>query len=173
MYLARKYQLGTLFLRLLLETGSPFYLVTLATRRSSRLQCKGSTFISQLFKDPEYWSGPRNRTAVTRSTDWANSAAVRLVKEHKHESSPSQLTSSGCGRGGWFIVLMIVGLWPQHMYIKNRYVKSNLLTKRRLSGFFCDTTTIAGGDLIRAQFFWIWRLDSHSKFIALKMHWYS
>ena len=33
-YLARKYQLGTLFL---LETGPPFYAVIRATRKSSRL----------------------------------------------------------------------------------------------------------------------------------------
>ena len=33
----------------LLEKGPPFYVVIRATRRSSRLQCKGSTFISQLF----------------------------------------------------------------------------------------------------------------------------
>ena len=46
---ARKYQLGTLFLRLQLETRQSFYVVIPATRRSSRLQCKGSTFISQLF----------------------------------------------------------------------------------------------------------------------------
>ena len=32
-----------------------------ATRRSSRLHCKGSTFLSQSFKDPEYWFGPGNR----------------------------------------------------------------------------------------------------------------
>ena len=32
-----------------------------ATWRSSRLQCKGSTFISELFQDREYWSGPGNR----------------------------------------------------------------------------------------------------------------
>ena len=36
-------------LRLQLETGPPFYVVILATRRSSRLQCKESTFISQIF----------------------------------------------------------------------------------------------------------------------------
>ena len=49
MYLARKYQLVTLFLRLLLETGPPFYVVIRATRRSTPLQGKGSTIISQLF----------------------------------------------------------------------------------------------------------------------------
>ena len=54
MYLARKYLLGTLFLRLLretekTETGTPFYGVIRATRRSSHLQSKGSTFMSQLF----------------------------------------------------------------------------------------------------------------------------
>ena len=37
----------TIFLRLLLEMGLPFYLVIRATRRSSHLQGKGSTFISQ------------------------------------------------------------------------------------------------------------------------------
>ena len=45
-----------------METGPPFYVVSQATRRSSRLQGKGSTFISQLFWDPEYWSAPGNRT---------------------------------------------------------------------------------------------------------------
>ena len=30
-------------------TAMPFYLVFRATQRSSRLQCKGSTFIAQLF----------------------------------------------------------------------------------------------------------------------------
>ena len=50
MYLAQKdYKLGTLFLFLLLETGPTFYVVIQATRRSSHLQGKGSTFISQLF----------------------------------------------------------------------------------------------------------------------------
>ena len=39
----------SIFLRLLLETGPPFYVVIRATRRSSRLHCKGSNFISQLF----------------------------------------------------------------------------------------------------------------------------
>ena len=49
--------------RLQLVTGLPFHVVTRAERRSSRLQrCKGSTFISDLFQDPEYWSGPGNRT---------------------------------------------------------------------------------------------------------------
>ena len=38
-----------LFLRLQLETGPPFYVVIRATRRSSRLHCKGIAFISQLF----------------------------------------------------------------------------------------------------------------------------
>ena len=49
MYLARKYKLGALFLRLLVETGPPFYLVIRAARIPSYLQGKGSTFISQLF----------------------------------------------------------------------------------------------------------------------------
>ena len=33
---------------------TPFYVVIQATRRSSHLQSKDSTFISQLFLDPEY-----------------------------------------------------------------------------------------------------------------------
>ena len=38
----------------LLDTGPPFYVVIWATRGSSHLQGKGSTFISQFFfKDPE------------------------------------------------------------------------------------------------------------------------
>ena len=49
MYFARKYLLRTLFFRLQLETGPPFYVVIQATRRSTRVQGKGSTFISQLF----------------------------------------------------------------------------------------------------------------------------
>ena len=43
-------------------TGPPFYVVSRATRRSSRFQGKGSTFISQLLWDPDYWSSPGNRT---------------------------------------------------------------------------------------------------------------
>ena len=38
----------TIFLCLLLETGLPFYMVIQARLRSTRLQGKGSTFISQL-----------------------------------------------------------------------------------------------------------------------------
>ena len=44
-----KVLIGDTILRLLMETGPPFYVVIRATRRSSRLQGKGSTFISQLF----------------------------------------------------------------------------------------------------------------------------
>ena len=39
----------SIFLRLLLDTGPLFYVVIRAMQRSSRLQGKGSTFISQLF----------------------------------------------------------------------------------------------------------------------------
>ena len=45
---ARKCLVGTLFLRLQLETVPPFYVVIRATRRSCCLQGKGSIFISQL-----------------------------------------------------------------------------------------------------------------------------
>ena len=58
MYLARKYWLGTLFLRLLLETGPPFYVVIRATRRSSHLQGKGSTYFKTLSIVPAQ-SNPR------------------------------------------------------------------------------------------------------------------
>ena len=36
--------------------------IVCATRRSSHLQGNGSTYISQLFLDPEYCSGPGNWT---------------------------------------------------------------------------------------------------------------
>ena len=61
----------TVFLRLLVSTGQLFYVVIRATRRSSHLQGKGSTF------------GPvpgielaTSRSAVERSADWASPAAV-------------------------------------------------------------------------------------------------
>ena len=41
------------YLSVQLETGPPFYVVIRATRRSSRVQYKGSTFISQLFQNPK------------------------------------------------------------------------------------------------------------------------
>ena len=47
MYLTLKQYLRTLFLRLLLKTGTPFYMVIRATRRSSRFQGKGCKFISR------------------------------------------------------------------------------------------------------------------------------
>ena len=50
-----------LFLRLQLETGPPFYVVIRATRRSSRLHCKGSVFISQLFLSILVRPGNRTR----------------------------------------------------------------------------------------------------------------
>ena len=59
LYLAKTTNWGLYFLRLLLK----FYLIIWATQRSSCLQGTGGTFISHyFFKDPEYWSGPRNRT---------------------------------------------------------------------------------------------------------------
>ena len=45
MYLTLKQYLRTLFLRLLLKTGTLFYVVIRATRRSIRFQGKGCTFI--------------------------------------------------------------------------------------------------------------------------------
>ena len=47
---SRKVLIGdTIFKSGLVETGPPFYVVIRATQRSTRLQGKGSTFISQLF----------------------------------------------------------------------------------------------------------------------------
>ena len=47
MNLTLKQYLRTLFLRLLLKTGTPFYVVIRATRRSSSFQGKGCNFISR------------------------------------------------------------------------------------------------------------------------------
>ena len=56
---SRKVLIGdTIFTSGLVETGPPFYVVIRATQRFTRLQGKGSTFISQIFYDPEYCSGP-------------------------------------------------------------------------------------------------------------------
>ena len=45
------------------DRGPPFYVVIRATRRFSRLwPADSSAFISHLFQDPEYWSGPGYRT---------------------------------------------------------------------------------------------------------------
>ena len=81
MYSTGKYQLGTLLLDLLLETGPPFYVVIRATRMSSRSQVKGSVFILSYFKTliigpaPEI-SSATSRSAIKHSTDWVNPAAV-------------------------------------------------------------------------------------------------
>ena len=69
---------GHYFYFLLLETGPSCYVVISATGRSSRLQCKGTTFISQLFiEDLESGTVPgiepaTSHSAVKRSTDSAN-----------------------------------------------------------------------------------------------------
>ena len=81
MYLAWEYQLRTLVLHLLLDTGSPSNLVIWTARRSPRrLRDEGSAFISQLFKYSEYWSGPgkRSRSAIMHSTNWANPSAMTV-----------------------------------------------------------------------------------------------
>ena len=62
----------TIFLRLLMETGPPFYVVIRATRKSRRLQCKGSIFISQLFLRP--WVLVRPRESNTRPPALQSSA---------------------------------------------------------------------------------------------------
>ena len=63
MCLAQKCYLGSLFLRLLTETGPPFFVVIRATRRSSRLQYRGVPSFLSYFKTlsagPALGSNPR------------------------------------------------------------------------------------------------------------------
>ena len=71
--------MGTLFLRLQLEMGPPFYIVIWAAQRSSCLQGKGGNFISQFFKTPSIGPAPgieplTSHSAIRHSTDWANPA---------------------------------------------------------------------------------------------------
>ena len=56
-----KVLMGTLFLRLLMQTGLPFCVIIWTTWRSSNLQGKDSTFNSQLFQGPEKCSRTWNR----------------------------------------------------------------------------------------------------------------
>ena len=79
-YLARKYLLGTLSLRLLLETGPPLYLVIRATRRSCPLQGKCSTFISQLFLRP--WVLVRPQGSNSRPRALQSNAVPALLTSH-------------------------------------------------------------------------------------------
>ena len=69
-----------------MQTVPPFYVVIRTTRRSTRLQGKGSIFISQLFQDPELIVPVReiepttSRSVIKRSTDWVmNPATVGRV----------------------------------------------------------------------------------------------
>ena len=83
-----KVLMGTLFLRLLMQTGLPFYVIIWTMWRSSNLQGKDSTFNSQLFQGPEKWSRTWNRpppllpsSAVKCSTNWPYPAAVKSASE--------------------------------------------------------------------------------------------
>ena len=84
MYLAWKYELRTLFLRLLLERGPPFYVVIQATGRSTHLQGKQRQYLHfSVSLRPGLSIGlalgiepVTSRSTVKRSTDWANPAAV-------------------------------------------------------------------------------------------------
>ena len=94
MYLARKYLLGTLFLRLLLEMGPPFYVVIRATRRSSCWQGKCSTLISQLFFRPWVLVRPQGSNSRPRAlqsnalpTLWTSPTGCLLQLWPKHRSS--------------------------------------------------------------------------------------
>ena len=81
MYLERKYQLGTLFLRLLLETGPSFYVVIRARQRSSHLQGKGS----------EYWSGPGICPEIHAV---AKMAEIAINRQIDNKSSNENLASN-------------------------------------------------------------------------------
>ena len=94
-YLALLYQSRTLFLRLLLETGPPLYVVHRAKRKSSRLLGKGTkavpSFLSY-FKTLSIGLVPgikptNSCSAVERSTVWANPAAVRNENVLKAKTS--------------------------------------------------------------------------------------
>ena len=83
-----KVLMGTLFLRLLMQTGLPFYVIIWTMWRSSNLQGKDSTFNSQLFQGPEKCSRTWNRppppfptSAVKGSTNWPYPAAVKFASE--------------------------------------------------------------------------------------------
>lgn len=69
------------------------YVVIEAKRRSSCLQVKGSTLISQFFKIPSTVPVPRigpwtSRSAIKRSTDRANPAAVDYYVQHGRSTGP-------------------------------------------------------------------------------------
>ena len=78
---ARKYK-RTQFFHLLVQKKTPFYVVIRSTRRFSRLQGKGCTFISHIFWALSIGPAPGNEPATSRSLDkcscrdWASPAAV-------------------------------------------------------------------------------------------------
>ena len=77
-YLVRKYQLRTW------RRDCHFYVIFQATRRSSRLQSKGSIFFHCYFKTLSIGAVPRTELATSRSTgqrftDWANPAVALLA----------------------------------------------------------------------------------------------
>ena len=86
MYLARKYKLGTLFLLFLLETGPPFYVVVLATRRSRAIcSAKGVPTFPSYFKTLSIGPVPGIEPATSRS-------AVRT--RHIREVLPGKTTKT-------------------------------------------------------------------------------
>ena len=67
----------------MLETVQLFYVVIRATRRSTRLQGKGSIYTSQYFETLSIGPAPgikppTSRSAIKRSNDCANPAAVMI-----------------------------------------------------------------------------------------------
>ena len=75
--------IGDTILRLLIETGPPFYVAVRATQSSSRLHGKGiASFLRPwvLIRSRELNLRPPDLSAaVKRSTDWANPAAVKIT----------------------------------------------------------------------------------------------
>ena len=83
-----------------METGPPFYVVIRATRRSSRLQGKGSTFISQLFLRP--WVLVRPRESNPRPPALQSSAlSTELILPPLNNKSWKQ-------RGSLFLDCLVV-----------------------------------------------------------------
>ena len=85
--------MGTPFLRLLMETGPPFYVVIRATRRLAVCSAKEEPSFLSHFKTLSNGLAPgiepaTSRSVIKRSTDWANPATVKhlRVKSIRHSA---------------------------------------------------------------------------------------
>ena len=89
----------TLFLRLHLETGPPFYVVIRATQRSSLLKAKGVTSFLSYFKTLSIGPAPgiepaTSHSAVKRFTNGANTAAVKKGKSINRKGPQTKLSAT-------------------------------------------------------------------------------